>query len=125
MIQAHLGLDRFMSHLYVENMANKIKSATIYLNYKHLSVSTDENKVVYLGYKFNATKTEYTLLQILIENTTNPLSAERIEELSEMMISKDSVAFHVSNINNKAKPVGNRPLIKNIAKNGYFLNEEM
>ncbi len=106
-------------------MANKIKSATIYLNYKHLSVSTDDNKVVYLGYKFNATKTEYALLRILIENTTNPLSAERIEELSGMMISKDSVAFHVSNINNKAKAVGNRPLIKNIAKNGYFLNEEM
>ena len=93
------------------------------LQYKHLSIF--ENKVIYLGYDIGATKTERAILQTLIQNTKSPLSAEELPSLSGLEMTKENVTYHISSINHKAKLIGNRILIKNIVKKGYFLNEEM
>ena len=74
-----------------------------------------------MGYKMNLTKSEYAVLKILAQNVTTPLSSEEISLATGREMSKKAVAFHVHNINKKAKNISNRILIKNIAKIGYFL----
>ena len=106
-------------------METLIKQIDLYLHYKHLYLNPNKNEVIFLGYNLNTTKTEYSILRALMENTRSPLSAEEISHITSSELSKENIAFHISNINNKAKIIGNRPLIKNITKNGYFLNEEM
>ena len=93
------------------------------LNYKHIII--EENNVILLGYRIVFTKTEHSILKALVESAGTPLSAKEICDKIVVKLSKENVSFHVSNINKKAKIISNRNLIKNIAKNGYFLNEEM
>ena len=95
------------------------------LKYKHLLISGNENLIILLGYKLNLTKTEYLILKALIKNPSTPLSAEDISEEICFILSKENLCYHISNINHKAKTISNRLLVKNIAKIGYFLNEEM
>lgn len=74
-----------------------------------------------MGYKLKLTKSEYTVLKVLAQNVATPLSSEKISLATGCEISPKNVAFHVHNINKKAKNISNRILIKNIAKIGYFL----
>ena len=106
-------------------MEKTFNTAITNKNYTRFAIDQTNRKVVYLGYDLKATKTEYQLLLALSNNGNSPLSAEQISSLSGVNFTKESLAFHVLSINNKAKTIGNRPLIKNIAKIGYFLNEEM
>ena len=100
-------------------MQTMIKSN--YIKYNHLYIAEDENEVILLGYKLELTKTEYQIIKILIKNGNSPVSAEQISIETGMDLSKENVAFHISSINRKAKFIGNRILIKNISKIGYFL----
>lgn len=93
-----------------------------YIKNGHLLVSA--NEAILLGYKLNLTKTEHLILKALAESSS-PLSAEEVTDKIAIDLSKGNVSFHIYNINSKAKCVSNRILIKNIAKIGYFLNEEM
>ena len=106
-------------------METDLKQIDLYLSYKLLYINPRKNEIIFLGYNLNTTKTEYAILRALIENTKSPLPAEKLISLTSLDMSKENLAFHISNINNKAKIIGNRQLIKNIAKIGYFLNEEM
>ena len=92
-------------------------------SYKHLHL--EEDNVIFLGYKLTLTKTEYSILKVLINSGNSPVSIEQLCEQTGLNLSKENVAFHVFSINKKAKIISNRVLIKNLAKNGYFLNEEM
>lgn len=96
-----------------------------FLQYKHLYLLIEEEVFIYLGYRLKLTKSEYKILQVLIKKPKKPISAEQIALLSELDCSKENIVYHISSINSKAKVIGNRILIKNIAKNGYFLNEKM
>ena len=96
-----------------------------YICNKHLYVSKEENSVILLGYKLNLTKTEYLIIKALAQDSSSPLSAQQIASLTELEISKENIAFHISNINKKAKCISNRLLIKNITKLGYFLYDKM
>lgn len=96
-----------------------------YLFYKHLFVSVRDNKVFYLGYKLPLTKTEYYVLKILINSQNTPISADEIASIISQNMKKENAIYHISRINCKAKNISERILIKNFAKNGYFLNEEM
>ena len=100
----------------MSTVANKLK-------YKHVSI--EENDVIFLGYKLVLTKTEYGILKELIESAGTPLSTEEISSKINIELSKENIRFHISSINKKAKIISNRKLIKNFAKNGYFLSEEM
>ena len=91
--------------------------------YKHISI--EDETVVFLGYKLALTKMEYSILKTLIENANTALLPEEICAKIGIELSKENISFHVSNINKKAKTISNRKLIKKLAKNGYFLNEEM
>ena len=102
---------------------NKLAVLDDNLKYKHIEIF--ENKVIYLGYDLGATKTERTILHALIENPKKPLSAEELVDLLPFEISKEGITFHICSINAKAKAIGERKIIKNIVKIGYFLNEEM
>lgn len=93
------------------------------IQYKHLSIV--DKRVIYLGYDLGATKTEREILRALIESRESPLSAEEISKRASLEMSKENITYHICSINNKAKLIGNRNLIKNIVKIGYFLNEEM
>ncbi len=96
-----------------------------YIRYRHLYINEDENEVIFLGYILNTTNMEYAILRALAENSKKPLSLEEISDITSLYLKKEYLAYHISNINKKAKDIGGRPLIKNIAKIGYFLNEEM
>ena len=85
----------------------------------------EEDNVIFLGYKLTLTKTEYSILKVLINSGNSPVSIDQLCEQTGLNLSKENVAFHVFSINKKAKIISNRVLIKNLAKNGYFLNEEM
>ena len=106
-------------------MKNKNSNNGVYISYKQLIIYLDQKKSVLLGYDFSLTKTEYTILKILIQEPQKPLSPELIIEKSCLDLNKENVVFHISSINRKAKIITNRILIKNFSKNGYFLNEEM
>ena len=93
-----------------------------YIKHNSLYVAENENQVVLLGYELCLTKTEYKILKTLVQNTSAPLSAEQISSIANLELTKENVAFHVSSINKKAKCIYSRALIKNITKNGYFLN---
>ncbi len=95
------------------------------IHYKQLYITSNKRDTVLLGYKFELTNTEHTVLLAIAENRNNPISSEQIANRMNIDLSKENLAFHISNINRKAKIITNRVLIKNIAKNGYFLNEEM
>ena len=96
-----------------------------YIQHKHLYLNESQNEAVFLGYKLDTTNMEYLILKTLAINSKKPLSLEKICELSDQSFTKSTLSYHVSNINKKAKAIGGRPLIKNITKIGYFLNEEM
>ena len=100
----------------MSTVTNKIK-------YKHISI--EEDMVILLGYRLVLTKTEYGILKVLIENADTPLLPDEIYAKIGIELSKESISFHISNINKKAKTISNRKLVKKFAKNGYFLNEEM
>jgi DNA-binding response OmpR family regulator len=93
-----------------------------YIKHNNLSISEDKNFVVLLGYKLALTKTEYLILKALAKSKSSPLSAEQISIQTSLELSKENVAYHIFNINAKAKLISNRTLIKNIAKTGYFLD---
>ena len=96
-----------------------------YVSYKHLHLDLNSRKAILLGYELPLTKTEYKVLGALIQSPKKPLKAEQIIEFSSLEISDKNLVYHISCINKKAKSISNRILIKNLAKNGYFLNEEM
>ena len=96
-----------------------------YISYKHLYIDDDEKKVILLGYEFQVTKTEYQVLFHLVSHKNTPISASSISALSGVEFSKEKLTRTVFNINRKAYPITKRKLIKNMIKNGYFLNEEM
>ena len=96
-----------------------------YLKYKHLYLLPEEEAFIYLGYRLKLTKSEYKILYALIQSPKKPISAEQIALQCELEYNKENVVYHISSINSKAKAIGNRVLIKNIAKKGYFLNEKM
>ena len=60
-----------------------------------------------------------------MENPKKILSAKDFCRLLGVELSKQNIAYHVFGINSKAKAIGNRVLIKNMAKIGYFLNDKM
>ena len=96
-----------------------------YIRFGHLYLDEDEKKAIFLGYDMKLTKSEYHILKAITVNSKKPINAEAIALNSGLEISKENVTFHISNINQKAKAIGNRPIIKNMTKIGYFLNEEM
>ena len=100
-----------------------MNTTTNQITYKHIII--EENDVIFLGYKLVLTKTEYGILKELIESAGTPLSTEEISSKINIELSKENIRFHISSINKKAKIISNRKLIKNFAKNGYFLSEEM
>ena len=100
-----------------------MSTVTDRIKYQHISI--EEDMVILLGYRLVLTKTEYSILKALIESAITPLSSKDFCTKIGIELSKESISFHVSNINKKAKTISNRKLIKNFAKNGYFLNEEM
>ena len=93
-----------------------------WLKHNYLSISTTARIVILMGYKLPVTKTEYLILNALMHSKGSPLSADQISNLIGYELSSRCLAFHVFNINSKAKLISNRILIKNIAKMGYFLN---
>jgi DNA-binding response OmpR family regulator len=60
-----------------------------------------------------------------MENPKNPLTREKLSEAIGFKKDSSNISFHIFKINSKAKSIGNRVLIKNIAKIGYFLNQKM
>ena len=103
----------------------KLENSPKYTSFKHLHIGKDHLDVIYIGYNLETTKTEYLILKILAEHTSEPLSSEQIASLLPIEITNTSVVYHISRINAKSKRIGNRNLVKNISKKGYFLNEEM
>ena len=97
----------------------------IYISYNHLYIEEDRNSAILLGYKLSLTKTEYLILKELVKSGKLPISAKDITSRTGLNLSKENLAFHIFNINSKAKAISNRILIKNISKIGYFLSEEM
>lgn len=106
-------------------MKNITLQAEKYISFKHIHIDLKSNRAVYLGYPLEVTKTEFLILCAFIEGPKKPLSAEDIAAAASLDLSKENVAYHISRINAKAKRIGNRILIKNLSKTGYFLNEEM
>ena len=100
-------------------------SEQIYIHRKQVYVNKNENQAIYFGYELTLTKTEYLILKAIADSSNSPLSAEQISAQTGIELSKENVAFHISSINKKAKIISNRTLIKNIAKIGYFLGEEI
>lgn len=95
------------------------------LSYCHLYIGENKDRVVYLNYRLELTRTEYKILRLLAESVGTPLSADRIALLLGRSSNAKNIVYHISSINRKARSIGGRTLIKNSAKIGYFLNEEM
>ena len=96
-----------------------------YLNYKYLCLSPENEIVIYLGYPLKLTKIEFNILKAIMKNPQKPIFIEQISDFGALDYNKENVVYHISKINSKSKVIGNRILIKNIAKKGYFLNEKM
>ena len=97
----------------------------MYKSFKHLHVSENSRDALYLGYRINLTKTEHAILYALVTNLDKPLSDKDFCSISGLELTNKKIAYHVFQINSVAKTIGNRKLIKNKAKFGYFLNEKM
>lgn len=97
----------------------------IKIPFKRIFIDTELNKAYFLGYHIPLTKTEIEILHILLESQISTLSAQEIADRTSVQASKENVVYHISNINKKAHIIGNRKIILNIAKSGYFLNPEM
>ena len=93
-----------------------------YITYEYLSVAKNENLVMFLGYRLTLTKTEYLILKALTSNGGSALSAEQISNQIGLELTKENIAFHIFNINKKAKCISERILIKNNTKIVYFLH---
>ena len=93
--------------------------------FSKLYIGNNIDEVVYLGYPLNLTKKEYLILLALVENYPKTLNSNDLIDLIDKSMSSHNVSYHISSINKKAKIIGNRKLIKNKSKIGYFLNEEM
>lgn len=91
----------------------------------HLHLGKNNRDVLYLGYPFKVTAREYQILELLCKSRGKELSAEQIASLLCGEMSEKNVVYHIFNLNKKSKELGGRELIKNKAKIGYFLNEEM
>ncbi len=96
-----------------------------YISRKYLHLGADKDDVIYLNYKIKCTKTEYTILKVFVTSRSKYLTPLEIIEISGLNISQENVIYHISSINSKAFAIGGRKLVKNQAKKGYFLNEEM
>lgn len=90
-----------------------------------LWVGDNRKSIVYLGYPLKLTEYEYLVLKALWDNRGQVLSPERISEITGGKVEHIYVTYHVFGINRKSREIGDRSIVKNIAKNGYFLNEEM
>ena len=101
------------------------KKAKNYIRHNHLYINEDENEVILLGYVLNMTNMEYAILRALAESCKKPLSLDEISKATGLYLTNSTLSYHVFRINEKAKAIGGRPLIKNIVKIGYFLNKEM
>lgn len=93
--------------------------------FKHLTLDENKNIAILLSYEMKVTKTEFAILSALVKRNDKPLSAKELSSLTSLDLTSERLSYHVFNINEKSKAIGGRPLIKNIAKNGYFLNKEM
>lgn len=101
------------------------KQTKNYIRHNHLYLNENENEVILLGYEINMTNMEYAILRALAEKCKKPLSLDEISEATGLYLTNSSLSYHIFRINEKAKAVSGRPLIKNIAKIGYFLSKEM
>ncbi|MGM9631974.1 MAG: winged helix-turn-helix domain-containing protein [Eubacteriales bacterium] len=104
---------------------DRISTSLGYSSLLHLHLGKTQRDVLYLGYPFKVTAREYQILKLLCENRGKELTALQMASLLCGEMSEKNVVYHIFNVNRKSKELGGRELIKNKAKIGYFLNEEM
>ncbi len=96
-----------------------------YKSFRRLFLGQTRKEVIYLGYALEVTKREYDILRLLLDEQSHALTPEQIAALLGGNVTEKNIAYHIFNLNKKSKSLGNREIIKNKAKIGYFLNEEM
>ncbi len=96
-----------------------------FISYSHLHVGESRKSVVYLNYMLELTQTEYDIICLLVQRAGTPISAEKIARALNISSGSHGVACHISLINKKAFAIGERKLILNSSKIGYFLNKQM
>lgn len=76
---------------------------------------------VFLGYKFDITPTERSILALLISRVGDAISSEKIGEicLGDVHAKPATVSKHISSINKKAQNIGGRNMILS-PENGYY-----
>lgn len=90
--------------------------------YSKIKMSKDGKGALILGYRIELTRSEYTILNVLL-NSDSVISRTRFE--SKYGLTYSSVAVHVSNINRKALPITNRRLIDGCGRGEYKISDTM
>ena len=91
-------------------------------HYCKIKMSKDGKGALILGYRIELTKSEYIILNALL-NSDSAISRSRFE--SEYGLTYSSVAVHVSNINRKVLPITNRKLIDGCGRGEYRISDTM
>ena len=115
---------RLLTNVMNNTIENTIE-VRVKVTFRKIFIDYDNCAIYYLGYRLHLTKSEFSVLKVIIENDPRTHTASDISNLCERNITPKSVLFHVHNINKKAFSIGKRVLISNKIKIGYFLNKEM
>jgi DNA-binding response OmpR family regulator len=87
---------------------------------KRFEISGDD--IFYMGKRLDLTSTEYDILSILIRNSGNTVSRERITESLHISCSPRSLDNHIKNIRKKIKSAGaQESTLKTVYGQGYLL----
>ena len=97
------------------------------LSTRQLYITEDPNDTRYLGYPLHLSESEHRLLLCLTYLAPRVAAADELQKLCDPQAihSAKSLTVRISAINQKAKTIHPRTLVRNIFKRGYVLNPEI
>lgn len=97
------------------------------LSTRQLYITDVSDETCYLGYRLRLSSAEHRLLLCLTYLAPRVVAADELSRLCDPLglHSAKSLAVRISSINQKAKAIHPRMLIRNVFKHGYTLNPEV
>ncbi len=95
------------------------------INHRSLLYISTSGKAYYLGYKLKLTKTEASILYYLTSNFGKDVEIDKLLSvcIGDAHRKPSNIARHISNINRKAREIGERNIIVSIKPKTYRLCE--
>ncbi len=102
------------------------KSNSNILVYKDITLNIEEYKVTVLNKNLDLTKNEFTLLKVLMENSNQVLTKDKLFRLVwnyNDLADDNTLNVHISKLRNKIKSITNEDYIETVWSIGYRLKK--